>query len=154
MPHGVLQTSPPASGQGSTTQRPGSPGRQQAPYSNGHAPLMGMSNCSNWDAGKPDSQFPLENKCFPQRSQPYRSPRGSVRSKPPLPYQPSCLFSQIAATEPFPNCPEGPMAAAYAAGLTRVYHGFTGNGKSSFVFLQNAIESTQVRRHCAILRPQ
>jgi hypothetical protein len=36
------------------------------------------------------------------------------------------------------------MAAAYAAGLTRVYHGCTGNGKSSFVFLQNLIESKEL----------
>src|ERR1700751_851369 len=145
MPHGASRTSPLASDQGSTTPRPDSPGRQRAPYSNERVPWTGTSSSSSSDAKTPGSQFPLGSKCFPQRSQPCRSPRGSVRSKPPLPYQPSCLFSQIAAADPFPNHPDGLMAAAYAAGLTRVYHGFTGNGKSSFGFLQKLIETTRLK---------
>src|SRR6185437_8506982 len=107
MPHGASRTSPPASDQGSTTLRPDSPGRQRAPYSNAHAPSTGTSSCSSSDADKPDSHFPLGSRCCPQRSRSCRFPRGSVRSKPPLPYQPSCLFSQIAAAEPFHHHPRG-----------------------------------------------
>src|ERR1700753_4090923 len=99
MPHGVSRTSPPASDQDSTRPRPDSLGRRPVPYSNEPVPSTGTSSSTSSDAETPGLQALLGNKCLPHRPQPYRFPRGSVRSKPPLPYQPSCLFSQIATAE-------------------------------------------------------
>src|ERR1700761_4003749 len=62
-------------------------------------------------------------------------------------------FQSDSYSRALPHHSGSSKAAAYAAGLTRVYHGFTGNGKSSFVFLQNTIESIRFIGSDANVKP-